>query len=110
MLAILQKPVFIVATANDITRLPPEVVRKGRFDEIFFIDLPSPENRQDILAIHLKKRGLNPGQFNLDELAKATQGFSGAEIEQAIVSAMSTARPQEQELAEDDLFIRRKRR
>ena len=99
-----KKPVFIVATANDITRLPPEVVRKGRFDEIFFIDLPSQANRQDILAIHLKKRGLDSGQFDLEELAKATEGFSGAEIEQAIVSAMYTARAQEHELTEHDLF------
>jgi hypothetical protein len=86
-----RKPVFIVATANDITSLPPEMVRKGRFDEIFFVDLPSVQNRKDIFTIHLQKRGLDPALFNLDELAEAAHGFSGSEIEQAIVSAMYVA-------------------
>ncbi len=99
-----QKPVFIVATANDITRLPPEMVRKGRFDEIFFVDLPSAQNRRDILAIHLAKRSLNPAQFDLDALTKATEGFSGSEIEQAIVSAMYTAHAQGRALVESDLL------
>ena len=85
-----KKPVFVVATANDIMRLPPELVRKGRFDEIFFVDLPSVENRRDILLIHLHKRSLDPDVFDLDALIKATEGFSGSEIEQAIVSAMYT--------------------
>src|SRR5204863_7956815 len=85
------QPVFIVATANEITRLPPELVRKGRFDEIFFVDLPSRENRQDIFQIHLQKRCLEPTLFDLPSLADAAEGFSGAEIEQAIVSAMYTA-------------------
>ena len=80
-----RKPVFVVATANDITRLPPEMVRKGRFDEIFFVDLPSPANRRNILEIHLRKRGLDPAQFDLQVLTEATEGFSGSEIEQAIV-------------------------
>ncbi len=80
--------VFLTATANDIERLPPELMRKGRFDEIFFVDLPVPEVRREILAIHLAKRGLDEGRFGLDELVRATEGFSGAEIEQAIVSAM----------------------
>jgi len=99
-----KKPVFIVATANEITRLPPEMVRKGRFDEIFFIDLPSLSNRRDILTIHLRKRCLDPAQLDLDELAKAADGFSGSEIEQAIVSAMYTAHAQERELTEADLL------
>ena len=86
------KPVFLVATANDISRLPPEMVRKGRFDEIFFVDLPSAANRRDILGIHLRKRGLQPATFDLEALTQATDGFSGSEIEQAIVSAMYTAR------------------
>src|ERR1700722_14487161 len=86
-----KKPVFVVATANDIMRLPPELVRKGRFDEIFFVDLPAPENRRDILLIHLRKRSLDPAQFNLAAIVEATTGFSGSEIEQAIVSAMYTA-------------------
>ena len=99
-----KKPVFIVATANEIARLPPELVRKGRFDEIFFIDLPSLSNRREILAIHLRKRCLDPAQLDLDELAKAADGFSGSEIEQAIVSAMYTAHAQERELTEADLL------
>ncbi len=89
-----QRAVFLVATANDITRLPPEMVRKGRFDEVFFVDLPSPENRRDILAIHLRKRSLDPAGFDLEALARASEGFSGSEIEQAIVSAMYTAHAQ----------------
>ena len=98
-----RKPVFLVATSNDITRLPPEIVRKGRFDEIFFVDLPSPQNRRDILAIHLRKRGLDPAAFNLDALTDATQGFSGSEIEQAIVSAMYAAHAQGSQISQQDL-------
>ncbi len=79
--------VFLVATANDIEALPPELLRKGRFDEIFFIDLPDAEVRLDLLRIHLVKRGLEPAAFALDELAAAADGRSGAEIEQAIISA-----------------------
>ena len=99
-----RKPVFIVATANDITRLPPEIVRKGRFDEIFFVDLPSPANRREILAIHLRKRCLDPALFDLDALADATQGFSGSEIEQGIVSAMYTAHAQGRTASQADLL------
>jgi hypothetical protein len=97
-------PVFIVATSNDITRLPPEIVRKGRFDEIFFVDLPNPENRRQILQIHLAKRRLNAEQFSLDQLIQATEGFSGSEIEQAIVSAMYTVHAAGRELAQQDLL------
>lgn len=99
-----RKPVFLVATANDITRLPPEMVRKGRFDEIFFVDLPSPNNRRDILGIHLRKRCLDPASFDLDALTAAADGFSGSEIEQAIVSAMYTAHAQGRVLSQDDLL------
>jgi AAA+ superfamily predicted ATPase len=99
-----KKPVFVVATANDIVRLPPELVRKGRFDEIFFVDLPSPQNRRDILRIHLSKRSLAPTQFDLDALIEATKGFSGSEIEQAVVSAMYTARAQKHDLTQEDLL------
>jgi len=98
------KAVFLVATANDITRLPPEMVRKGRFDEIFFVDLPSAQNRRDILDIHLRKRCLAPKDFNLDALAKATDGFSGSEIEQALVSAMYTAHAQGRTVTQADLL------
>ena len=98
-----KKPVFLVATANDITRLPPELVRKGRFDEIFFVDLPSPQNRREILVIHLRKRNLDPRQFDLESLTASTQGFSGSEIEQAIVSAMYTAHAQGRQVSQEDL-------
>lgn len=81
-------PVFIVATSNDISRLPPELVRKGRLDEIFFVDLPDESVRRDIFLIHLRKRQQNPDRFELDLLASASDGFSGAEIEQAIVSGL----------------------
>jgi hypothetical protein len=99
-----KKPVFVVATANDIMRLPPELVRKGRFDEIFFVDLPSLENRRDIFLIHFRKRALDPAQFDLAALVTATQGFSGSEIEQAIVSAMYTAHAKREALAQEDLL------
>jgi len=99
-----QKAVFIVATANEIMRLPPEMVRKGRFDEIFFVDLPSQQNRRDIFEIHLRKRCLDPARFDLPALDEAAHGFSGAEIEQAIVSAMYTAHAQSRELSQDDLI------
>ena len=99
-----RKAIFIVATANDITRLPPEIVRKGRFDEVFFVDLPSAENRRDILEIHLRKRGLYPARFDLATLVKATEGFSGSEIEQAIVSAMYAAHAQGGEVSQENLL------
>jgi SpoVK/Ycf46/Vps4 family AAA+-type ATPase len=83
--------VFVVATANDISVLPPELVRKGRFDEIFFVDLPRGAVRKSIFEIHLTSRNQDPAKFELDQLAKATRGFSGAEIEQAIVSAIYAA-------------------
>ena len=83
--------VFVVATANDIDRLPPELLRKGRFDEIFFVDLPGADARAAIFALHLKKRGQPPAQFDLGALAAAADGFSGAEIEQVVVSALYSA-------------------
>ena len=86
-----REPVFVVATANDIEALPPELLRKGRFDEIFFVDLPSERARRAIFEIHLKRRGMDPGDFDLDELVEASDGFSGAEIEQAIISARHEA-------------------
>ncbi|MBK1703073.1 AAA family ATPase [Halochromatium glycolicum] len=84
--------VFIVATSNDIASLPPELVRKGRLDEIFFVDLPDTEVRRAIFSIHLSKRGLDPERFDLDALAVVSEGFAGAGIEQAIVSALYAAR------------------
>ncbi|GMU22242.1 MAG: ATPase [Phycisphaerae bacterium] len=84
-------PVFLVATANDIEALPPELLRKGRFDEIFFVDLPDQESRRSILAIHLHKRRRDPAVFDLDTLATLSEGYSGAEIEAAVVSALHEA-------------------
>jgi hypothetical protein len=96
--------VFLVATSNDITALPPELVRKGRFDEIFFVDLPKPAVRADILRIHLSARGVDTRDFDLPKLVDVTAGFSGAEIEQGVVSALYAAhamsqRPQPGHLA-----------
>lgn len=83
--------VFVVATANDVAQLPPELLRKGRFDEIFFVDLPDHNTRMAIAEIHLKRRGHDVSKFDLKELADRTEGFSGSEIEQVIVSALYTA-------------------
>jgi hypothetical protein len=84
-------PVFVVATSNDISALPPELLRKGRFDEIFFVDLPSADDRKIIFTIHLTRRKQDPAQFDVATLAAATEGFSGAEVEQAVSSSLYTA-------------------
>src|SRR5207237_9773327 len=81
-------PVFVIATANNVDELPPEMMRKGRFDEIFFVDLPTLPERREIGSIHLKRRGRDSGQFNLDLIADKSEGMRGAEIEQAVVSAL----------------------
>jgi SpoVK/Ycf46/Vps4 family AAA+-type ATPase len=81
-------PVFVVATANDVTILPPELLRKGRFDEIFFVDLPYFKERKEIFRVHLSKRKMDPSKFDLDLLARSSTGYSGAEIEEAIVNGM----------------------
>ncbi len=86
-----KEKVFVVATSNDIEGLPPELLRKGRFDEIFFVDLPSEAVRRQILTIHLLKREQNPDRVDLQQLAAQSQGFSGAELEQAVVAALYTA-------------------
>jgi SpoVK/Ycf46/Vps4 family AAA+-type ATPase len=99
-----RQPVFVVATANDIAQLPPEMVRKGRFDEVFFVDLPSATNRQEIFRIHLGKRNLDPGQFDLEALAREADGFSGSEIEQAVVSSMYVACAEGRVLGQEDLL------
>jgi SpoVK/Ycf46/Vps4 family AAA+-type ATPase len=96
--------VFLVATANDISRLPPELIRKGRLDEIFFVDLPGPEVREAILRIHLERRGLEPAHFDLPFLAAAADGFSGAGIEQAVVSAIYSSQAQERPVTTDTLL------
>ena len=100
-----ESPVFVAATANEINRLPPELLRKGRFDEIFFVDLPTEKERQQIFAVHLKKRGCEEGKFNLIELAKATQNFNGAEIEQTVITGLIQAfKSGKRPLAQDDIF------
>jgi SpoVK/Ycf46/Vps4 family AAA+-type ATPase len=99
-----QSSLFLVATANDIEALPPELLRKGRFDEIFFVDLPDEDARRDIFSIHLKKRKRDPRKFDLDKLAAAAKGFSGAEIEQAILAAMHDAFAVRAELTTDGIL------
>ena len=84
-------PCFVVATSNDVSQLPPEMMRKGRFDEIFFVDLPAIPERREIFSIHLKKRARDPQKFDLDALAAASVGFSGAEIEQTVIEALFNA-------------------
>jgi AAA+ superfamily predicted ATPase len=96
--------VFVVATANDVDKLPPEFLRKGRFDEIFFVDLPAPDERESILQFHLSKRKLDPATFDMKALVDATDGFSGAEIEAAIVSAMYKAFADGKPLTNDALL------
>ncbi|MCX6623223.1 MAG: AAA family ATPase, partial [Acidobacteria bacterium] len=86
-----QKQVFTIATANDIEGLPPELLRKGRFDEVFFIDLPTPQERATILAIHLTKHHRDYRDFDIATHTGASDGFSGAELEQAVVSALYVA-------------------
>lgn len=96
-------PVFIIATANNIENLPPELLRKGRFDEIFFIDLPRQEERDIILRIHLKKRKRDPEQYNLPMLVAKTDGFSGAELEQLIIASLYRAFAEDRELSDNDI-------
>jgi ATP-dependent 26S proteasome regulatory subunit len=96
--------VFLAATSNNITVLPPEMLRKGRFDEIFFVDLPNAEVRAALFSLHLKKRGRDVASFDLPKLAAASDGFSGAEIEQAIVAGLYTAFAQKQLLTTDILL------
>jgi AAA+ superfamily predicted ATPase len=99
--------VFVVATANDVSNLPPELMRRGRFDEVFFVDLPNPHERQAILEIHLKKRGRDPARFAalLPDLAKRAEHFSGAELEQVVISALYRAFADTRELSEEDLDL-----
>jgi SpoVK/Ycf46/Vps4 family AAA+-type ATPase len=96
--------VFVAATANEIDQLPPELLRKGRFDQIFFVDLPSEAERQEIVAVHLAKRNKDPSSYDLVSLAKATPGFNGAELEQLILSAMFVAFDQKREVTMQDLY------
>ncbi len=97
-------PVFVIGTANDISALPPEILRKGRFDEIFFIDLPQLQERREIFAIHLACRGRDPLDYDLNQLAVVSEGFSGAEIEQAIIDGLYDAFENGRELTNEDLI------
>jgi len=98
------KPVFVVATANDISGLPPELIRKGRFDEIFFVDIPDDQEREEILKIHIKKRNRDPEKYDIPKLVKSTAGFTGAEIESIIISALYDAFSFGREMEDQDLF------
>ena len=96
-------PVFVVATANEIAQLPPELLRKGRLDEIFFVDLPAEAERREIFGIHLRKRGRDPANFDLDRLARSSVDFSGAEIEEVIISALYDAFSAREEIATEQI-------
>lgn len=96
-------PVFLAATANDIDSLPPELMRKGRFDEIFFVDLPGEQARRDIFRIHLSKKKRDPAKFDVERLVAASAGYSGAEIEQGIMGALHSAFEARHEVTTDDV-------
>jgi ATP-dependent 26S proteasome regulatory subunit len=100
-----KSPVFVAATCNNVTALPPELIRKGRFDELFFVDLPNAPERKQIFSIQLTKRKRNPADYDLDRVAaSAANGFSGAEIESAVQTALYSAYSRKQELSSEDLF------
>jgi SpoVK/Ycf46/Vps4 family AAA+-type ATPase len=94
---------FVAATANRLDLLPAEMIRKGRFDEVFFVDLPVEEERLEIFRIHLNRRGEDASHFNIDQLLEFTVGWTGAEIEQCVVSAITRARLADRELTDQDL-------
>jgi len=96
--------VFVAATANRINLLPAEILRKGRFDQVFFVDLPNDEERKEIMSIHLQRNGLDPAKYDLILLASATRSWNGAEIEQAVASARITAHARGVEVAQNDLL------
>ncbi|MFQ5417236.1 MAG: AAA family ATPase [Myxococcota bacterium] len=98
-----QSPVFVVATANDVSGLPPELLRRGRFDELFFVDLPTQRERAEILAIHLSKRGRDPLQFPLEDLAEQAGRLTGAELEQAVTASLYTAFSEDREVTPADV-------
>ncbi len=98
-------PVFVVATANEVAGMPPELLRKGRFDEIFFVDLPDVAERREVLRIHIQKHGRNPEAFDLDSLARSCEFFSGAEIAEAVVSGLYAAFSEKRELENADISL-----
>jgi ATP-dependent 26S proteasome regulatory subunit len=95
---------FIGATANRIDLLPAEMIRKGRFDEVFFVDLPTDDERVEVFKVHLLRRGVDPSAFNVERLKRFTKGWTGAEIEQCVVSAMTAARLEDRDVNDDDLL------
>jgi SpoVK/Ycf46/Vps4 family AAA+-type ATPase len=99
-----RSPVFVVATANDLSGIPPEFLRQGRFDDIFFVGLPGAEERQAIFKIHLSRRRREPSRFDLAALAEATHGFAGAEIEQAVIGGLFRAFEATRELQTSDIL------
>lgn len=96
-------PVFVGATANEVEVLPPEVLRKGRFDELFYVGLPTQIEREQIMEIHMKKRNVDPGNFDMNYLAESTEGLNGAEIEEGVVSAIYESMSQDKDLTEHTL-------
>jgi hypothetical protein len=98
------EPVFFVATSNDVHAMPPELFRRGRLDEVFFVDLPDQRARVEILTLHLRRRGRSPGDFDVDELARQTENFSGAELEQVIIAGLYTAFASRRPLSQVDLL------
>ena len=97
-------PVFVAATCNNVTALPPELIRKGRFDELFFVDLPNQAERKQIFSIQLSRRKRNPAEFNLDQVATAARGYSGAEIDAAVQTSMYAAYSSKQTLSTQGLI------
>ena len=98
-------PCFVIATANDIAALPPELLRKGRFDEIFFLDLPTDDERQEIFSVHLRKRSRLTADFNLGKLSQASEGYVGAEIEQAVIDGMYLGFNAGREFTTEDILV-----
>jgi SpoVK/Ycf46/Vps4 family AAA+-type ATPase len=99
-----KSPVFVVATANDVAGLPPELLRRGRFDDLFFVDLPTQAERTEIISIHLAKHGRDPLQFDLEQLAIASERLSGAELEQVVTAALYAAFSASRDLTDPDLL------
>ena len=99
-----RSPVFVVATANDVKGLPPELLRRGRFDDLFFVDLPTLAERAEVLSIHLARHGRDPLQFDLEQLAVASERLTGAELEQVVTAALYGAFSAARELTDADLL------
>ena len=97
-------PIFLIATANDVSALPPELMRKGRFDEVFFVDLPEMSAREQVLAVHLRRNRRDPDKFDISGLAEASEGFTGSELEQAVTSGMFRAFEERTELTSEHLY------